>query len=324
MADFADELVKIVADKKRVAKKKPARAAISQVISSSQTTPASSSSPVGAKGSSSVAKPPPAKRQRDEQVIDLSAVAEEKGFVFPPTYGKRGFMEMNPPLLMQSEKDLILGYTSEERANMLAKDLAAMLRVAETAMALNEGGPMKEVATLKEKVLKLETKNLQLENSILDYEGKREIYAKQTAELRETNVELAKVKKELEDLRVGYDEEKKGRGIAVEELKSLQQMMIPAEDEPDCAQNLATRAELVGEIQVQRENVFKSAKYGFDNAMAQLQVVNPGLVTEGTGLLRKVENGQMEQEEEDDDDGEDDNEDEQMDVNEEGHGESDH
>ncbi|GAU10513.1 hypothetical protein TSUD_419410, partial [Trifolium subterraneum] len=172
MADFADELVKIAADKKRVAKKKSARAAISQVISSSQTTPASSSSPVGAKGSSSVAKPPPAKRQRDEQVIDLSAVAEEKGFVLPPTYGKRGFMEMNPPLLMQSEKDLILGYTSEERANMLAKDLAGMLRVAETAMALNEGGPMKEVAKLKEKFLKLEVRNRQLENSILDYEGK--------------------------------------------------------------------------------------------------------------------------------------------------------
>jgi myosin heavy subunit len=208
-----------------------------------------------------------------------------------------------------------------------------MLRVAETAMALNEGGPMKEVAKLKEKVLKLEAKNRQLENSILDYERKREIYAEQTAELRETNVELDKVKKELADLVISYDEEKKGRATAEEELKSLQQMMIPAEDEPDCARNLATRAELVGEIQAQRENVFKSAKYGFDNAVAQLQVVNPGLVTEGTGLLRKVENGQivipeqyrqMEQEEEDDEEGDDGNEDEQMDVNEEGHGESDH
>jgi hypothetical protein len=78
MADFADELVKIVADKKWVTKKKPSRSVVSHVISPSQTTPGSSSSPIGAKGSPSVVKPPPAKRQRDDFVVDLDAVVEEK------------------------------------------------------------------------------------------------------------------------------------------------------------------------------------------------------------------------------------------------------
>jgi hypothetical protein len=105
----------------------------------------------------------------DDHIVDLVSVEEEKGFVLPPTYGKRGYMEMHPPSLLQSKKNLILGYTSKERTNMLVKDLATMLRVAETAMALNEGGPMKEVARLKERILKLDAKNLQLENSLQDY-----------------------------------------------------------------------------------------------------------------------------------------------------------
>ncbi|MCI45050.1 hypothetical protein A2U01_0066289, partial [Trifolium medium] len=78
------------------------------------------------------------------------------------------------------------------------------------------------------------------------------------------------------------------------------------------------------------KKVLGGIKYGFDNAVAQLKIANLGieLKTEGTGMLRKVENGQfvilekykqMEMEEDDEEVEEDDNPEED---HEEGHDES--
>ncbi|MCI20985.1 hypothetical protein A2U01_0042149, partial [Trifolium medium] len=93
---------------------------------------------------------------------------------------------------------------------------------------------------------------------------------------------------------------------------------------------LTTRAELVEVIKSLGKKVLGGIKYGFDNAVVQLKIANPGIEfnTEGTGMLRKVENGQfvipekykqMEMEEDDEEVEEDDNPDED---HEEGHDES--
>ncbi|MCI66484.1 hypothetical protein A2U01_0087742, partial [Trifolium medium] len=56
------------------------------------------------------------------------------------------------------------------------------------------------------------------------------------------------------------------------------------------ARNLTTRAELVERIKKPGEDVFKVAKYSWENALAQLQIVNPDVkfTTEGIGMLRNV------------------------------------
>ncbi|MCI57370.1 hypothetical protein A2U01_0078621, partial [Trifolium medium] len=60
-----------------------------------------------------------------------------------------------------------------------------------------------------------------------------------------------------------------------EDLEALQKSMTPVEDEPETAHGLTTRAELVEKIRVLGQDVLDGVKYGFDNAVDQLKVLNP-------------------------------------------------
>ncbi|MCI30818.1 hypothetical protein A2U01_0052029, partial [Trifolium medium] len=105
-----------------------------------------------------------------------------------------------------------------------------------------------------------------------------------------------------------------------EEVDALKSAMAPVAGEHEAAKGLVTRAELVEKIRVLAGDVLEGTKYSFDNVVAQLKVVNPGveLIIEVIRMLRKVENGQIvipevykdmeaEEEEEDDEQLEDDN-----------------
>ncbi|MCI79373.1 hypothetical protein A2U01_0100644, partial [Trifolium medium] len=61
------------------------------------------------------------------------------------------------------------------------------------------------------------------------------------------------------------------------------------------AHGLTTRAELVEKIRALGQDVLDGVKYGFDNAVDQLKVLNPTteLNTEGLNMLKRVENGQI-------------------------------
>ncbi|MCI90021.1 hypothetical protein A2U01_0111310, partial [Trifolium medium] len=56
-----------------------------------------------------------------------------------------------------------------------------------------------------------------------------------------------------------------------------------------------TRAELVEKIRVMGQDVLDGVKFGFDNAVDQLKVLNPTveLNIEGLSMLKRVENGQI-------------------------------
>ncbi|MCI03048.1 hypothetical protein A2U01_0024082 [Trifolium medium] len=174
---------------------------------------------------------------------------------------------------------------------------------------------------------KLEAEVLKLESELIDHRGKHEVYVSQMAELRETQVELRKVEQEFEELKSSSAAEKKRFEDEIGELKLA---VAPAADEPETARGLTTRVELVEVIKSLGKKVLGEVKYGFENAVAQLKIANPRieLNTEGTGMLRKVENGQivipekyrhMEMEEDDEEVEEDDNPEED---HEEGHDES--
>jgi uncharacterized protein YwgA len=255
-------------------------------------------------------------------VVDLDAIEETNGFMFPPLLGMPEYFTQHPATILRSEKEAIMKFSSEELGAQLAKDFAATLRLAETAMVLNERGPSKDVERLTKRNVELEAEVLQLGNMVTDLKGKQENYINLAAD-------LCKSEKEVAELKVTCAAERKGKEKVEDELQSLQQMMAPSEDEPVHVRGLATRAELVGEIWAHMRKVFEGAKYSFNNVVAQLKIVNPRLVTEGTGMLRKVENGQvvipakykqMEKEEE-----EEDAEEEMPEIGEEeGQGESDH
>ncbi|MCI54855.1 hypothetical protein A2U01_0076105, partial [Trifolium medium] len=90
------------------------------------------------------------------------------------------------------------------------------------------------------------------------------------------------------------------------------------EDEPEAAHGLTTRAELVEKIRLLGQDVLDGVKFGFDNAVNQLKVLNPTveLNTDGISMLKRVENGHLiippeyaEMEEEEDEDDQDEHED---------------
>ncbi|MCI71450.1 hypothetical protein A2U01_0092713, partial [Trifolium medium] len=78
-------------------------------------------------------------------------------------------------------------------------------------------------------------------------------------------------------------------------LGALQLSMTPVEDEPEIARGLSTRAELIKKIRVLGQDVLDGVKYGFDNVVDQLNILNPTveLNTEGLSMLKRVENGQI-------------------------------
>ncbi|MCI38419.1 hypothetical protein A2U01_0059647, partial [Trifolium medium] len=119
-----------------------------------------------------------------------------------------------------------------------------------------------------------EAKVLKLDNELIDLRGKQENYAAQVKELREMEGALGKAKKDLEDLKADHVEERKS---FEEELSKLKSAMAPAEGEPESVRGLTTRAQLVERIQQLGEGVFKAAQHSWENALAQIKIVNPGL-----------------------------------------------
>ncbi|MCH79893.1 hypothetical protein A2U01_0000654 [Trifolium medium] len=336
MVDFADELIKIVADQKvpKKGKKKVksrASAVVEQSAAGGSSSPGGvSSSQAGAQsGSPVVVKLPPPKRQRDEQVIDVDAL--EKPFLLPRCFSSRDFMDKRPPMVADVERSIIMDMGPVALQEELAQGAAAVMRLLETALVLNDeqGSSTRGLEKLKMENGRLKAEVLKLENVLIGHRGKHEVYVAQAKELKEMNTALGNTEKDLEDLKATHVEKKKKLDDEVDNLKTV---MAPVEGELASVQGKTTRAELVNVIKDLGEKVVSGVTYGFENAVAQMKVANSGLElsTEGIGVLKRVENKviiipdkyrQMEIDDEEEEEAEE--EDNGEDGHEEGHGESD-
>ncbi|MCI01752.1 hypothetical protein A2U01_0022780, partial [Trifolium medium] len=295
MASFGERMLKLAADNKKTGKKKIKGGT---VVSLSQSAPGNSSSPGGGHACSSAPKETPQKRQRqDDSVVVLTA--SEPQFVLPNCFGARGFLERFHPAVADSEKSIILGMTPTAQETQLVQDTAAVMRLLETALVLNseETCPVAELKKLQAKNEKLRVEVTKVENAFSDYREKHEIQVGLVSERGAKTAEIARLTEERKKLQ--------------EELGTLQLSMTPDEDEPEAARGLSTRAELIEKIWVLGQDVLDGVKFGFDNAVDQLKVLNPRLElnTELLSMLKRVENGQLvippeyvEMEEEDEDD----------------------
>ncbi|PNX58020.1 hypothetical protein L195_g050698, partial [Trifolium pratense] len=93
-----------------------------------------------------------------------------------------------PRVLEQSEVSLAA------RQNQLNEDVAAVIRLAEMALVLNEGGATHEVEKLAARNAKLEGHIVKLEGELIDLRGKQENYGNLLEEARVTREELEKTK----------------------------------------------------------------------------------------------------------------------------------
>ncbi|CAJ2677242.1 unnamed protein product [Trifolium pratense] len=292
MADLASELVRIAAEQKGEKARKKARRAKPTILMGDQgaSGSVSQSSPVGSSAGTPGGR---TKRQREERMAPIVDLSEgDGGFTLPACLSDQKYFDKNPLQVPASEKAFILGASASARQKQLNEDVAAVIRLAETALVLNEGGPTHEVEKLAARNAKLEGKIMLMEGELIDLRGKQENYGQLLKDVRESRDELELVKKNLEGVEARSAEEKRQlEGV----IADLQSKLAPAADEGAEISKMVSRADLVKEIKRQRGLMLASMIHGWKNAIAQLRVVNAerDLITEGIHKLKRVENGQI-------------------------------
>jgi hypothetical protein len=214
--------------------------------------------------------------------IDVDAEIE-KPFLLPRVVSDKDFLGRNPLQVAAVEKAAILEMSEEDTRNQIVDDSAALLRMLERVLVLQEDkdSGRQNFEKLKGDYEELEAANLKLENQVVDLRGKQENFAATAKENRELKEEISKL-----------EEEKKRSG---EEIKRLQLALAPAEDETENTRGLATRADLIARIRHLGDSVLAGMKHSWGNALAQIKVANPGvdLSFDGMGLFREVVNGEI-------------------------------
>jgi hypothetical protein len=312
MADFAADLSKIVSEKKligkavKVPKKRKLANRGSAVFTSGSSSPGGCSSSLGTKVTSPTVLPKSNLVKGEVPFIDVDA---EMGrpFLLPRVMTDKDFLEKNSLQVAAVEKAAILEMDGEVAHDQIIDDSAALLRMLERVLVLQEDkdGHQRDLEKMKGAYTKLEAENMKLENEVVDLRGKKENFVAAAKENRELRDEVAKLKK------------------FEEEIRTLRSALVPAEDETENTRELTTRADLVARIRKLGDSVLAGMKHSWRNALEQVKVANPGveLTFDGMGVFREVVNGQiilpekyqgMESPEEDDleDDGEEEEEDE--------------
>jgi putative heme degradation protein len=88
-------------------------------------------------------------------------------------------------LVTAEEKKLITEMSATETEAQLARDVAGMMRIWETALVLTEtkGDAGRELVKAREMNSKLEARLAKAERDLFDYKGKYEVFVEQSREL---------------------------------------------------------------------------------------------------------------------------------------------
>jgi hypothetical protein len=110
--------------------------------------------------------------------IDVDAEVE-KPFLLPRVVSDKGFLERNPLQVAAVEKAAILEMSDEAARNQIVEDSAALLRMLERVLVLQEDkdSGRQDFEKLKDDYGELEAANLKLENQVVDLRGKQENFA---------------------------------------------------------------------------------------------------------------------------------------------------
>jgi hypothetical protein len=203
-------------------------------------------------------------------------------FLLPRVVTDKDFLEKNNLQVAAVEKAAILEMSEEAARDQIVDDSAALLRMLERVLVLQEDkdSGRQGFEKLKSDYQVLEAVNLKLENEVVDLRGKKENFAAAARENRELRDEVAKLEEEKKKL--------------AEEIQSLKLAMAPMDDETENTRELSSRADFVARVRKLGESVLAGVKHGWQNALAQVIVANPDveLSFEGMGVFCEVVDGQ--------------------------------
>jgi hypothetical protein len=214
--------------------------------------------------------------------VDLDADMG-RPFLLPIVVTDKEFLEKNSLQVAAVEKAAILEMSEESAHDQIIDDSTALLRMLERVLVLQEdkSGRRNDLEKLRGEYLALEAENMKLENEVIDLRGKKENFVAQAKENRELKEAAAKFEEERKKLE--------------EEIQALKLAMAPAEDETENTRELSSRADFVARVRKLGDSVLSGVKHGWQNALAQVKVANPGveLSFEGMGVFREVLDGQI-------------------------------
>ncbi|CAJ2644668.1 unnamed protein product [Trifolium pratense] len=248
---------------------------------------------------------------REQEVVDLDGQddssnpgphrltpgAPAEDFVLPPIYAHGPLLDGRTKVKINPTDEAILTDIGPEALRSeIATQSMALLKLIEVATFLN-GRECKYLAERDDARKAL----LGVERRLAESEASCERY-------REEHKTLSSNLKETEDRLKTLSEEKDGIQIEVEGLKAkineLEEKLVcqqasgmieeeEKEVDPQGDYASSSRAALIAKIQEYESNMVVAASFSFNNAIAQLRILNPNLGEEGLNEEKEVRDGQI-------------------------------
>ncbi|GAU23469.1 hypothetical protein TSUD_81510 [Trifolium subterraneum] len=210
-------------------------------------------------------------------------------FVLPPAMGHDCLLDGKTTVkVSEADQTILASMGPESLRNVVAESSVAVFKLLEVATFLNG----RECKYMRERdEARAHAKDFGKLLTVVE----QDLLARGKA-LEDSEAEVAKVKKELEDAK-GEEEKLKGKIAGLEEQVSRLSLVEEEEKKLDPEGTYAkfSRADLIAKIYQIGDMQLDVASSSFQNALAQLQVLNPGvqLVTEGLDELKEVRDGRI-------------------------------
>ncbi|XP_058788508.1 uncharacterized protein LOC131662676 [Vicia villosa] len=215
-------------------------------------------------GERSPKRPRPSEMSREEG----STRRSDRTFVLPPCFKDGGYFDRVPMATSPDEARRVDSMDSPALLKHLASDGAAVMRVLE----------MTQVLASRSSISPEELRKAESEKK------------KAVEDANRLKADREKLKKKVDEALKQKDEE-----IEAEKKKvaDLQREWAPSDEEfPDVAV-LKSRAEFVEKINEMKLSLAEMAEAGFDYAVRQLRVLNPGLKEGNIGVSSRIVDGAM-------------------------------
>jgi hypothetical protein len=224
--------------------------------------------------------------------------------VLPPAIGSPDLVKKSPVALSDAEQAIMNDMGPEALKNELADAMVAAFKLMEISSFLNgrECKYLEERDAAREEAV---LANQRLEQAKVNHAAYKEKYTLQAGlvtKLAEKETEAARLVGEKAELEGRIKDLVTERDTLAGKVKDLESRPCSSGTAPDADELVIdpngeyrgfTRAALVSRIFELEGQQLDAAKSSFDNAVAQLMVLNPGvdLVVEGASELKEVQDG---------------------------------
>ncbi|KAL5080186.1 hypothetical protein RYX36_008607 [Vicia faba] len=205
--------------------------------------------------------------------------------------GAEGFFEGFPLTVSTDEADTIRRLSKESRRKHLAANMVGMVKMAKMAVVLaEEGAHSDRVKELEQEKAALVVSSRKLKAALESFE---EMFREQAELLATEKENSGKVAEERDYFRLDQECLESDNGHLAKEFEDLKAAMLPAEDESEETAPLQSRSELVARIQLLETDCVGALADGFEAAVSQLTLLNPGLNTKGVDFMSQIIDDQV-------------------------------